>query len=108
MPIFAGLLSGLFASIASFFALHVAKKTAFGLAAVAVFAGLTIALMATITGLITAALATGSMPSAVVQGFAYFMPDNLPACVSALIAADVATALYRWNIENLKLMAYVT
>jgi len=108
MPIFAGLLSGLFSSIASFFALHVAKKTAFGLASVAVFAGLTIALMALITGAINTALATSALPDAVVQGFAYFMPDNFPACVSALIAADVAAALYRWNVENLRLMAYVT
>jgi hypothetical protein len=108
MPVFAGLFSGLFASIASFFALHVAKKTAYGLAAVAVFALLTAALMALIAASIETALAYSALPQGVVIGFAYFMPDNFPACVSALVAADVAVALYKWNVENLRLMAYVT
>jgi hypothetical protein len=99
------ILASLFGSLASFFGIMVAKKTAMALAAVAVFATLTAALMAAIAGAISTVLTVIPLPSAVVFGMWYFMPENLPACASALISANVAAALYRWNVQNLQLVA---
>lgn len=108
MPILATLFGSLFASLASFFAAFVTKKIAFGLAAISVFSILTVALMATIATAINAALSMSSLPPAVVTGFVIFMPANLPACVASILAAEVAAALYRWNVANLKLMAFAS
>jgi hypothetical protein len=108
MPLLAGLISGLFASLANFIGAWVTKKVAFGVAAVATFAALTIAMLGVLTGFIDAALAVGVLPASVIFGFAYFMPASFPACVAAIVAADIAIALYKWNVENLKILAYVT
>lgn len=108
MPLLAGLVAGLFSSIAEFFGKWVAKKTAFGLAAVSLFGGLTVALMAAMTGLINGVLALDVLPDPVIFGMWYFMPSSLPAAFAAIVSAHVAVALYRWNVENIKLMSYVT
>lgn len=102
------LLQGLFASIAGFFAQWVTKKTAFGLAAVGVFGALTVALLALIAAAITAALAGIGLPTWVAWGFWFFMPSGLPAAAAAVISAQVSVGVYRWNMENLRLLAYVT
>ncbi len=103
-----GLFAGLFGSLAGFFATWMTKKTALGVAAVAVFGTLTVGLMAVITAAINIVLAVAPMPDMVIFGFWYFMPSTLPACVSAIVAADIAAAIYAWNVENLKLIAYIT
>lgn len=108
MPVFAGLLSGLFASIAEFFGKWVAKKTAFGLAAVTLFGGITVALMVTLTGLINGVLVLGVLPDPVIFAMWYFMPEAFPAAFAAIVAAHTAEAVYRWNAENIRLMSYVT
>jgi hypothetical protein len=36
------------------------------------------------------------------------VPPAVPAAVAAVIAADAAVALYRWNVENMRLLAYIT
>lgn len=102
------LFAGMFGSLAGFFATWMTKKTALGVAAVAVFGALTVALMAVITVAINAVLTVAPMPDMVIFGFWYFMPSVLPACVSAIVAADIASAIYAWNVENLRLVAYVT
>lgn len=108
MPIFGGLLVGLFTSLAEFFGKWVAKKTAFGLAAVGLFGGITVALMATLAGLINGVLVLGVLPDPVIFAIWYFMPSSFPAAVSAIVAAHTAEAVYRWNAENIRLMSYVT
>ena len=108
MPVFAALVASLFGSLASFFAAWVTKKTALGLAAVTVFGLLTVALMALIATSVNAALSMDALPAGVVTGFAMFMPDNFTACMSSIIAAKIAVALYRWNVKNLELLAYVS
>lgn len=102
------MIATLFGSLAGFFATWVTKKTALGLAAVTVFATLTVALMAVLTTAISAALTVSALPQWVLFGFAYFMPSNLPACVSAVISAQVAASIYRWNVENLRLVSAAT
>lgn len=95
------LLAGLFGSISGFFALWMAKKTALGLAGVAVFLALTATLMAAITASINTVLAVIPLPDSFVFGFWYFMPENLPVCASLVIAAHVAASIYRVNVWSL-------
>jgi protein-S-isoprenylcysteine O-methyltransferase Ste14 len=108
MPLVAGLLVTLFAGVAEFFMRYVTKKVAFAAAAVATFAALTLAMW----GLFTAALVGVAMSfpggSAVTTGVWLMVPDNGPACLSAIFAMDTAAYLYRWNVENLKLASWVT
>lgn len=108
MPMFAGLFAALFSSLAGFFATYVTKKIAFAAAAITTFALLTAGMTAIIATSVTALLALPTLPSAVAFGMRLFMPANLPVIVSTVIAGDAAIALYRWNVENLKLASYVT
>jgi len=108
MPLLAQLMASLFGSLAGFFATWVTKKAALGAAAVSVFAILTLALMAAIATAINTALHVFSVPHWFAVGFNLFMPPSFVAGVAAIIAAHAAVALYRWNVENLKILAYVT
>lgn len=108
MPLLAGLFLNLFGGLAGYFGAWVSKKLAFALAAVGVFTAITIALYALLSGLLNGLAAL--MPNWPGMEWAIYMavPSNLPAVVAAVIAADSAVALYRWNVENLKILAYVT
>lgn len=108
MPILAGLLQGLFGALAGFFGQWIAKKAAFAVAAVAVFSGLTVAFYAGLSLLLNVGVA--SLPSWQGMEWAVYMavPNNLPGVIAAVLSADAAAALYRWNVENLKILSYVT
>lgn len=108
MGIIAGLLAGLFSGLTDFFVKWFTKKVAIGVAAVTVFAGLTLALFGTISALFVGLISYLPADSALLVGLWVAFPPNLPAVMSALIAADTAIALYRWNVENLKLLSYIT
>lgn len=106
MPLLAGWMTTLFSGLAAFFGQWLSKKLAFAAAAVGVFSGLTAALYAGLSAALTGLAAT--LPDWPGMQWAWYMatPDNLPGVVSTVIAADAAVALYRWNVENLKIMAY--
>jgi len=108
MPAFAALFTSLFASLASFFAAHMTKKTAFAAAAVATFAILTTAFAAAIAGAIAGIASIPTLPAWVQWGMAYFIPSSAPVAGGAIISAHVASAIYAWNCENLRLASYVT
>jgi hypothetical protein len=104
MPLLAAFLGSLFGAIAQFFTRFVAARTAMGLAAVSVFGVLTVAFVGAISTAITAVLWAGVLPAPVVLGFSFFMPDNFALCVSTIIALEIASALYRWNVKNNSLL----
>jgi len=108
MPLLGALLSGLFASLASFFATFLTKKVAFGAAALAVFAAVTVVFMAVIATSINVSLAALSPPTWFLVGFNLFMPTNFVPCVSAIIGAYVALVAYRYHVETLKIISFVT
>lgn len=103
MPLLGALLAGLFGSLASFLGKFLAAKTAVAVAAIAVFASLTVAFVALIATSINAVLWSGALPDGFVLGFSFFMPDNFPACIGAIIAGEIAAALYRWNVRNVQM-----
>jgi len=108
MPIFASLVAGLFASIASFFATFVTKKVALGGAAIAVFAAATVAFMAIIATSINLALAAASPPQWFLVGFNLFLPPNFVACVSSIIGAYVALVAYRYHVATIKILTTIS
>ena len=104
MPILSALVVSLFGSLAAFFAKFMVARTAVGVAAISVFAALTLAFTAGIATAISAVAWSGALPAPVILGISFFMPSNLPVCVSAIFAMDIAAALYRWNVENNSLL----
>lgn len=108
MPILGGLLVSIFSGLIDFFIRWFGKKAAIGAAAVAVFAGLTVALWAAIGAALSTVAVLVPADSSVLIGLWVATPDNAQSVIAATIACDTAIALYRWNVENLRLMAYIT
>lgn len=105
MPFLGALIAGLFGSLATFLARFVGIKFAFGAAAVAAFAALTVGFLAVIATTLTAIAWSGVLPAGFVAGFSYFMPGNFPAVVSAVVSVKIVAALYSWNNRQLVLFA---
>lgn len=108
MPLLASLLAGLFAALVEFFARYFTKKVALATAAVAAFGALTLALWAAVTVALAGVAYSFPGGSAVAVGVWLMVPDNGPACISAIISIDTAVGLYRWNMENLRFASYVS
>ena len=108
MPILAGLLVSIFSALVSLFVRWVTKKFAIGMAAVAVFATLTLLLWGAIGLALSGVAATFSYDSGFSIGLWVAVSYNGQALAAATVAADTAIALYKWNVENLRLLAYVT
>src|SRR5262245_47312600 len=108
MPVLAALLSGILGNIAGFFATFVTKKVALGASALVMFASLTVIVMFAIATAINVVLALPSLPHWVAVGFSLFMPTNFVGCVSALIGGHIAVATYRYHVETLRIVSYIT
>jgi len=97
---------GLVTSVVSWFGLQLAKKTVFATAAVAAFLALTaacvIALKAAAIGIVYA------LPGFMAPSIGMLLPPNLTACIGALMSAKTAVMIYRYHVENLKLVSYIT
>lgn len=107
MPMFATLVASLFASLASFFGLQMAKKTLFATAAIASGLVLTLAMFAAIKGLLHAGIIY-AFPSWSHGWFVAVIPSNAIACAGAIIAAKMARFVYDYNMENIKIASYIT
>lgn len=108
MPLLGGLLVSIFSHLVGFFVQWMSKKIAIGAAAVAVFLSLTLALWAAVGAILNTVVVMLPADSGILMGMWVAIPDNAQAVVAATIACDTAIALYRWNVENLRLMAYIT
>ena len=110
MPLLAGWLLPLFTWLATVIGdlvgKHISKKATFGLAAIGTFGALTVAVWLLLSASIQALVV--AVPSGpVLIGLWAMIPDSAPGVVSAVISADAALALYRWNVTNLKLASWV-
>lgn len=108
MPIIAGFLVSIFSAITGFFAKWLSKKLAIGLSAVAVFASLTGVLWAVIGAALSTITIALPSDSFLLMGLWIAVPDSAQVIIAATVSADTAVALYRWNVQNLKLLTYVT
>lgn len=100
------LLVTLVTSIVSYIGLQLSKRAIFATAAVAAFLGLTSACIVAIK-----ALAMGivyALPGWMAPSIGMLLPSNLAACIGALVGAKVAVAIYRYHVETLKLVSYIT
>lgn len=108
MPVLASLLVSLFGGLVGFLAQWVSKKVALVAAAIATFATLTAALFVALGTAISALqLGLPNVPG-ITTAIWLALPDNFPLIVSTLLAFDASVALYRWNVQSLKLAGYVT
>lgn len=108
MPLLATLLGNLFVSIASFFATYIGKKAAIAMTAIATLATLTSGMYAALALLLNGISAGLPAISGASIGFWVAAPDNLPACISAILSVDTTIALYRWSMRNVSLLAQAT
>lgn len=103
MPIFASLLVGCFAQVAVFFAQWFGVRTAMGMAAVAVYSGLVVALLAFLKATIAAIVPViGETNFGVGLGLAF--PPNASACLTAWFTVWAACNLFTWKSRALNLM----
>jgi len=108
MPILAGLLVSIFSGLVAFFVKYFSKKLAIGVAAVAVFAGLTLTLWAALGLALSGLVAVMPGENGFAIGLWVAVSYNGQVLAAVTVAADSAIALYKWNVENLRLMAYIT
>jgi len=104
MPLLAAWLGSLFGSLAAFFAKWFTKRVALTLAAVAAILSVTSLFVAAITALINTLIE--SVPSWVIIGGSWVLPDNVNVCIAAYASAVVLKWIYDWQtaIIQLKLL----
>jgi hypothetical protein len=107
MPLLAGFLFAIVSTLMQFLVQFVTKKIAFGLAAVGTLSVITVALFTTMRAILGGLHALVSEPSAAL-GLAMAIPDNAPACLSAIALCWGACTLYSWQRTALQLFATVT
>jgi len=92
-------------SIVSYIGLQLSKKTIFATAAVAAFLALTSACVLAIKAAAVAAIY--SLPSWM-GSVGMLLPSNTAACIGALMSAKTAVMIYRYHVENLKIVSFIT
>lgn len=104
MPILAGLLVSCFSSLASFFALSLSKKVAFGLAAVATLGGLYGAMVVAMNAAVSPLLAS-LFSTSYGQFIGLAFPPMAGTCLGIVASAWAACTLYAWQKKALDLFA---
>ncbi len=97
-------LINLVGSLAGFFGIQLAKKTALITVMLAASVALTLALAVAITNLLGGI--TAALPTDLSAGAA-FLPSNTSACISAVLTAKVARFIYDWNMKNLEMASSI-
>jgi hypothetical protein len=93
-------------NIVAYIGLQLSKKTVFATAAVAAFFALTAACVLVIKAAAVGILYT--LPGWMSAGIGMLLPYNTAACIGALMSAKTAVLIYRYHVENLKLVSYIT
>ena len=107
MPLLGALLVSLVGGLAQFFVQFVSKKIAFGLAAVTTLSVITVALFVAMRTILTSIAITIGDPM-VIMGLGMAVPDNAPACITAIATCWSACTLYSWQRKALTLFATVS
>ena len=102
MPLLGGLLVNLFGGIVAWFSQWVTRKIAFGIAAVTMMSGLTLAMFVTMRLLLSqlSSMSTGVLGAAVpifVEAIAIAVPPVAMFCVSTYITAWTGATVYKWQ-----------
>lgn len=108
MPLLASLISGLFAGFATWLAQWVTRKVAIAAAAVSTFALLTVGFWAAVSTALSGLLTSFPPGDELSLALWLVVPDNATACLSAMVAVDVAAVLYRWTVDDLSIIAFTS
>jgi hypothetical protein len=103
MKFLATFLTGLFSSIFTLLSTWLGKKAAVTAAVLTVSLAALTTLWAALKGLyagIVYVLPSDGLGHWLLVGFNLFLPDNWEICIAAMLAADVAVYLYRWNMAH--------
>lgn len=105
MPLLGGLLTTLFGSLVAWLTTYVTRKVAFGLAAVATYSALTLALYVVFRGVVSAinAQAHGA-PSIFISALQLAVPPVSTFCVGSYMTMWTACTVYTWQRDLLKLV----
>lgn len=105
MPLLGGLLAGLFGGLFNWLATFLTRKTALAAAWVATFGALTAALIAGVSGLVGGLGAVAPSIPGAATGFYAAAADIGIQVGGVCIAVDALCWVYRWNVNNLSLLA---
>lgn len=97
MPALGNLVLWLGTFIASYFGKSITRKAVFGGACVAIIVTAAVTLYTTITA--AASALSVAMPSFVMTGASWFVPDNLKGCITAYLTCYVAIALFKFGMK---------
>lgn len=97
IPWLASILSGLFASLITFFAQYLTKRLAIVVAVVAALSALTLAFFAGIVAIINGL--SSISPPMLSQAMGMIYPENLNLIVASIFSARVARWVYEWNVK---------
>ena len=90
------IVTGVLAFITGYFGRKIAVTTVIAAAFLTALAALWLAISALVAGLI-ASVPTNGLFYWLLVGFNLVLPSNWVVCVSAMLTADAAVFLYRWN-----------
>jgi len=96
MPLLAGLIATLASGLAEFFVYFVTKKTALGLAAATVLAGITAALILALHGIASTVMSSVTSPY-IQMGLGIALPPAATVCMLSIAACWSACTLYSWQ-----------
>lgn len=100
------LLVGLTSTVLTWFGLQLGKKTIYATAAVAAGLALTSACILAIKALTVGIVY--ALPGWMSGAIGAMIPGNAPACIGAIVGAKVAVWIYQYQMENLKIVSYIT
>lgn len=105
MPLLGAMFVNLFAGLTAWLTAYVSRKVAFGLAAVAAYSTITIALYVLFRGTLSAlaGYSTG-IPSMFIEGARIGFPPAAPFCLSTYITLWTACTVYTWQRDLLHLV----
>lgn len=105
MPLFATWILGLVTQIFTSLGLSFSRKVVIGSAAVAAMLAALLIFTVAIKGLLSGiayALPDWAQPGMM------FIPGNAPVCFSSYVSARIAAFVYRYNVETIKVLSYIT
>lgn len=103
MPIFAAFLFNVFSALFGFLATYFTKRIALGAASVAMVLAVTVTFYTLIKSLVAGIM--GNITNEwLLMGIYACIPGNFETCLTAVLVADTAAFLYRYQLANIRML----
>jgi len=103
MPFLAAFFFNAFSALFGFLATYLTKRLALGAAAVAMVLAVTVAFYATIRSLVQGVMGLVTNEY-LLMGIYACIPSNFETCLTAILLADIAAFLYRYQLANIRML----